>query len=136
MPFITVNCVELYYEERGSGPVMLWAHGLGQTMKDWDQVEGQHFRYGKGVVSHAPHVRAKWNISASSATLWAPRGPDYGSADLYLDDTLHSRIDFHSESLVNSGPLLTIAELGDTHHSITLNNVTGAIPVDVLDVVH
>jgi pimeloyl-ACP methyl ester carboxylesterase len=38
MPQITINNIELYYEDHGSGPPMLWAHGLGQNLSDWNEL--------------------------------------------------------------------------------------------------
>ncbi len=38
MPKVLANSVGLYYEERGSGPAMIWAHGLGQNCGDWDEL--------------------------------------------------------------------------------------------------
>jgi pimeloyl-ACP methyl ester carboxylesterase len=38
MPDILANGIRIYYEERGAGPAMVWAHGLGQTWHGWDGV--------------------------------------------------------------------------------------------------
>ena len=35
MPFSVVNGVELYYEMRGQGPLLLFIHGLGSSGRDW-----------------------------------------------------------------------------------------------------
>ncbi len=110
--------------------------GAAQTMADWNTVQDNHFKYGIGVVSHAPNVQGKWNISGTSAILWAPRGPRYGSADIYLNDVIKSRVTFHADRLTTSEPLLTITRLGNTYHSISLRNPEGAVPIDVLEVVH
>lgn len=36
MPDIWANGIRIYYEERGSGPAMVWAHGLGGTWHGWE----------------------------------------------------------------------------------------------------
>jgi pimeloyl-ACP methyl ester carboxylesterase len=36
MPDILANGVRIHYEERGSGPAMIWAHGLGGICQDWE----------------------------------------------------------------------------------------------------
>ena len=110
--------------------------GAAQTMTDWDKVQDDRFRYGIGVVSHSPNVQGKWNIVGTSAMLWAPRGPHYGSADVYLDGVFHSRLNFRADTIEKSQPLLTLTDLGNTYHSISLQNLEGAIPLDVLEVVH
>ncbi|MEE9399901.1 MAG: alpha/beta hydrolase [Dehalococcoidales bacterium] len=38
MPDILANGIRIHYEERGAGPAMVWAHGLGQTWHGWDGV--------------------------------------------------------------------------------------------------
>lgn len=38
MPNLLANDIRIYYEERGTGPAMVWAHGLGQTWHGWDGV--------------------------------------------------------------------------------------------------
>ncbi|MFT5133916.1 MAG: pimeloyl-ACP methyl ester carboxylesterase [Gammaproteobacteria bacterium] len=78
MPFITVNCVELYYEERGSGPVMLWAHGLGQTMKDWDELMS-HFEDRYRVIAYDARGHGRSQILDHE---------DNYSQDLMIEDML------------------------------------------------
>lgn len=36
MPDILANGIRIYYEERGAGPAMVWAHGLGGTWQGWE----------------------------------------------------------------------------------------------------
>ena len=36
MPDILANGIRIYYEERGMGPAMIWAHGLGGTWQGWE----------------------------------------------------------------------------------------------------
>jgi pimeloyl-ACP methyl ester carboxylesterase len=38
MPNILANDIRIYYEERGSGPAMVWAHGLAGTWQGWEKV--------------------------------------------------------------------------------------------------
>jgi len=37
MHLIDCDGVNLYYEEQGSGPPLLFIHGLGSSARDWDQ---------------------------------------------------------------------------------------------------
>src|SRR5437660_914645 len=37
MPYAAVNGIELYYEEHGSGPALLFAHGQGGNCLSWWQ---------------------------------------------------------------------------------------------------
>ncbi len=36
MPDILANGIRIYYEERGTGPAMVWAHGLEGTWRGWE----------------------------------------------------------------------------------------------------
>ncbi len=36
MPTIELNGVEIRYEEAGSGPTVLFLHGLGSAVQDWE----------------------------------------------------------------------------------------------------
>ena len=38
MPNILANGIRIYYEERGAGPAMVWAHGLAGTWQAWEKV--------------------------------------------------------------------------------------------------
>ena len=38
MPNILANGIRLYYEERGTGLAMVWAHGLAGTWQGWERV--------------------------------------------------------------------------------------------------
>jgi len=51
MPKIAANGIELYYEERGNGPAMVWAHGLGQSWEDWNEVM-DHFQDRYRVIAY------------------------------------------------------------------------------------
>ncbi len=35
MPYLSVDDAQLYYDEEGSGPPLLFIHGLGSSTKDW-----------------------------------------------------------------------------------------------------
>jgi pimeloyl-ACP methyl ester carboxylesterase len=36
MPVLKVDGIELFYEERGSGPPLVFLHGLGSSARDWE----------------------------------------------------------------------------------------------------
>ena len=38
MPNILANDIRIYYEERGAGPAMVWAHGLAGIWRGWEKV--------------------------------------------------------------------------------------------------
>ena len=47
MPRIKINDIEMYYEETGNGPALVFIHGLGSSTRDWEyQVDffAPHYR--------------------------------------------------------------------------------------------
>lgn len=75
MPFVTVNDVRLYYEEHGSGPPLLFLHGLGSSHRDWwRQVGTFSDRYRVLTADLRGHGRSE-----------KPSGPY--SIPLFADDT-------------------------------------------------
>ncbi len=59
MPSLVVNGVELYYELRGQGPLLLFVHGLGSSGRDWQpQVDYFYRRYRTMTVDLRGHGRS------------------------------------------------------------------------------
>ncbi|MCF6291300.1 MAG: alpha/beta hydrolase [Desulfobacterales bacterium] len=59
MPSLMVNGVELYYQLRGQGPLLLFIHGLGSSGRDWQpQVDYFSRRYRTMTVDLRGHGRS------------------------------------------------------------------------------
>jgi hypothetical protein len=108
--------------------------GAAQNLKDWEVVEDTRFRYGVGAISSQPDAMVKWNVEGKSVTLWAPRGPRYGRADLRVNGKRVTRIDFHAENDIPSAPVAGVYFNDAVPRGVTLHAFTGAFPVDALDV--
>ena len=103
----------------------------------WEVVKGAGFRHGSGAVSkpteNAP--RAKWNIHGSAATLWSPKGPDFGEAEILLDGKPMATLDLRAPAVVDTAPVWTSPALSSGPHAIVLRAKAGVrLPVDSLDV--
>ncbi len=113
--------------------------GAGQNMEIWQEISDPLFRYGIGAVSKeavpdAPVAKAKWNVECSTFKLWAPRHPDYGQTDLYLNDTLLVTIDFAAPAPEASAVRYASYALLPGRYAISLVARTGILPVDCLEV--
>ena len=108
--------------------------GAGAAKDTWRTVHDPAFRYGIGAESQTPGARAKWNVAGSAFTLWAPKGPKYGVADLYIDGAKAATLDFSAAAPEPSQPLFAQTGLDGTYHAILLQAATGTVPLDTLEV--
>ena len=109
--------------------------GAGQAGGSWQMVEDPAFRYGVGAVLERPDARGKWNFEGSGFSLWSPRGPQYGTADVFLDGVKLGTIDFCARQAEPSAVLFSRSGLHRTYHAVVLQAREGTIPLDVLEVV-
>ena len=116
-----------------------WLHteailDAAQNMADWEErQESTEFRYGTGVVSRKQGLAVKWNVEGKSFTLWAPKGPDFGTADIFTDGVKCGTIDFKAAQTEASSPLFTKSDLPTGRHAVRLQSVEGVMPVDTLE---
>jgi len=109
--------------------------GAGQAAGSWRTVEDPAFRYGIGAMSERPDARAKWNFEGSGFSLWAPKGPEYGIADVFLDGFKMTTVDFSTPEPEPSKELFSRHDLDRTYHAVVVQAKEGTIPLDVIEVV-
>ena len=108
--------------------------GAGEDPAHWLEHRNPAFRFGTGAVRRDDAGRAKWNFMGSGFTLWSPKGPDYGTAEVQLDGAVVATVDLHSAQLKQSQPVFMKTGLADTFHAVILRPKTGRLVVDSLDV--
>lgn len=108
--------------------------GAAQNMATWEERGDEHFRLGMGAVSAGPEGRGKWNIEGGAFALWAPRSPDFGSADLLVDGVHVATLDFHAPAAEPSRPLYESGPLAPGPRAVILRGRSGRFPLDTLDV--
>ncbi|MCL5005906.1 MAG: hypothetical protein M1404_05175 [Acidobacteria bacterium] len=108
--------------------------GAGENPADWLEQKDSAFRFGTGAVRRDGAGRAKWNFIGSGFTLWSPKGPDYGTVVVELDDHVLGTTNLHSAEMVPSQPVFLKTGLADTFHAVTLWPKTGRLVVDGLEV--
>lgn len=108
--------------------------GAGENPANWEEQRTGQFRHGFGFVSRRPDARAKWNVAGTRFTLWSPRGPAFGKAEVRLDGRPVATLDLHHDQDVASAPVWTgTAHSGATPgHALVLRALSGALPVDTL----
>ncbi len=109
--------------------------GAGQALGAWRPLEASVFRYGLGAVSQKPQACGKWNVEGTGFSLWAPKGPEYGAADLFVDGLKVASLDFTASEPESSQVLFSQRGLNGTYHAILVRAKDGAVPLDVLEVV-
>jgi hypothetical protein len=95
------------------------------------QANSPEFRFGMGHVLTSTGSRAKWNYFGQGAELWAPQGPQYGKARLWVDGANCGVLDFSAKQEQASATVYR-ADLSDGYHAVTLECITGQVPVDCL----
>lgn len=111
--------------------------GAAQGFVNWEQVESPLFKYGEGAVakSGGDSICAKWNFAGNAFHLWAPTGPNYGRAEVFLNGVSIGELDFHSSENEQSRVLMTRTGLSGRYQALTLRPLRGtSIPLDFLEV--
>lgn len=108
--------------------------GAGQSQKNWIEQKDSKFRFGIGAVREDSAGRAKWNFVGSGFTLWSPKGPDYGIAEIVVDGAAVATVDLYTAQPLSSQPVFSKSGLADTFHAVTLQPRKGRLVVDSLEV--
>ncbi len=108
--------------------------GAGEAGGTWRAVEDPGFRYGIGAVSEQPNARGKWNFDGSGFSLWAPKRPEYGAADVFVDELKTATVEFGSPQPEPSTPVFSRRNLKRGRHAVVLQVKEGTVPLDVIEV--
>jgi hypothetical protein len=108
--------------------------GAGGNGKDWQELRGPQFRYGLAALSKAPGARIKWNVEGRQFTLWSPRGPEFGKAQIKVDGRVLVDLDLHAERLTHAQPVWKSPRLKDGPHAVVLAATEGPLVVDSIEV--
>jgi hypothetical protein len=108
--------------------------GAGGSRDDWQELRGPEFRYGLAALSRAPGARVKWNVEGRLFTLWSPRGPQFGQAQVKVDGRVLANLDLHADRLTHSQPVWQSPRLKDGPHAVVLAATDGMLVVDSMEV--
>jgi hypothetical protein len=108
--------------------------GAGGSREDWQELRGPEFRYGLAALAKAPGARVKWNVEGCQFTLWSPRGPQFGKAQVKVDRRLLANLDLHAERLTPSVPVWKSPRVKDGPHAVVLTSTDDLLVVDSIEV--
>ncbi|HOZ45658.1 MAG TPA: hypothetical protein PLO37_08760 [Candidatus Hydrogenedentes bacterium] len=108
--------------------------GAGAAQGQWKAAENPLFKWGLGAESLGTASRGKWNFVGQGFTLWAPKGPEYRTAALFVDGERVARVDLHASEATPSAAVHHAEGLAGAFHAVVVEAETGPIPLDTLTV--
>jgi hypothetical protein len=108
--------------------------GAGGSRDDWQELSGPEFHYGRAALSKVPGARVKWNVVGRQFTLWSPRGPQFGKAQVKVDGRALANLDLHADRLTPSQPVWQSPRLKDRPHAVALTATDRLLVVDSMEV--
>lgn len=115
-----------------------WREGLlgaAQRMSDWKEVADPGARCGAYVASTSAGLQMKWNIEGTGFQIWAPAGPDYGSAEVLVNGKSVGTLDTRRDERNASAPRFKMENLAPGRHTVMLITGEETVAVDCLEVV-
>lgn len=100
----------------------------------WQPVCDDRFLTEKGYIGEGDKW-IKWNIRADGFRIYAPKGPDLGRAEIWVDGCLYGTVDLYSEENEASKAVYEVCGIpGDGRHGVVLKGYLGQpFGVDVLE---
>lgn len=124
--------------ERKPGRVFWgWREGLlgaAQKSEDWKEVADPASRSGSHAVSTRAGLQAKWNIEGDAFSLWAPAGPGFGEAAVFVDGEPAGTFIAHAEADTPPAPRFSLRNLSPGRHTVILKTGEASVPLDALEV--
>lgn len=107
--------------------------GAGENKAEWTEFE-EGFRSERGYATTKKEQMAKWNVTGRRFTVWSPKGPSFGSAEILINGISKAKLNLNARKMTPSRPLWAseLLEAGD--YAITLKPYRGVMVVDCLEV--
>jgi hypothetical protein len=106
----------------------------GHETRFWQERTDGLFRHGVGAVYQEDGGRAKWNFFGEAATLWSPRGPEFGEVDVLIDGERRATLNLHAEHPEPSSPVFDSGALACGFHALVTRGRSGRLVADSIDV--
>jgi hypothetical protein len=108
--------------------------GAGGRQQDWEELRGAQGRYGVTARARQAGARVKWNVEGRQFTLWNPRGPEFGKAQVKVDGHVEGTVDLDAGQAISSAPVWKSVRLRRGPHAVVLTATDGRLIVDSLEV--
>jgi hypothetical protein len=106
----------------------------GNQDSNWGFKKDTMFLYGKGAVSKKDSAFAKWNFDGKGIELFSPKGPLYGTINIYLDGKLLKKISLKSPQEIKSSVIFKSTDLKMGSHAIYIESFNGLLHVDCINI--
>lgn len=106
----------------------------GNQDSDWDLKKDSMFLYGRGAVSKKDSSFAKWNFEGKGFELYLPKGPEYGTVNIYLDGVLLDKVLLKDAGIQKSSMIYKSNALKMAPHAVYIESMDGLLPVDCIKV--
>ncbi len=106
--------------------------GAGENVEEWKELR-DGFRSEKGYSTTNKEHFAKWNVRGRRFTVWCPKGPEYGSAEILINGISKMKLNLNARKAAPSRPLWTSELLPPGDYAITLKPYLGLLVVDCLE---
>ena len=104
----------------------------GNLKNDWTFKNDSMFLYGRGVVSKKDSSFAKWNFDGKGFELYSPKGPLYGTINIYLDGKLLNHLSLKDSHEIKSSMILKSTDLTMGSHAVFIETFDGLLPLDCI----
>lgn len=134
--FSVLTCSRFCVEGEAQDGALLWNAqeallNAGQLESDWEKRPASGVRGGDVFVGEGA-VRAKWNFIGDGFTLYAPVGPEFGAALVYVDGFLAGSVPLTRPEGEPSAAIFHMENLEYGRHAVVLRPRRGKIAVDAL----
>ena len=106
----------------------------GNQDDNWVFKKDTIFLYGKGAVSKRDSSFAKWNFDGKGFELFSPKGPMYGTINIYLDGKLLKHLSLKNPRELKSSVIFKSGDLITRSHAVYIESLDGPLPVDCLKI--
>jgi hypothetical protein len=106
----------------------------GNQNSDWGFKKDTNFLYGKGVISQKDSSFAKWNFDGKGFELFSPKGPLFGTINIYLDGELLKNISLKSPREMKSSSIFKLSGLSMGRHAVYIKSLDSLLPVDCINI--
>jgi len=106
----------------------------GNKDSDWSFKKDTLFLYGKGAVSKRDSSFVKWNFDGKGFELFTPKGPAYGTINIYLDGKLLKNISLKEPYEIKSSAIFKSTDYKMGSHAVYIESLDGLLPVDCIKI--
>jgi len=106
----------------------------GNQDSDWIFKKEAVFLHGEGAVSKKDSSFAKWNFDGKGFELFSPKGPMYGSINIYLDGKFLQNISLKNPLETGSSLVFKVSGARKKRHTVLIESLDGLLPVDCINI--